>query len=170
MAEAPGLDRTAQAYNLHAAELRRFATARLRSDVAAEDTVQEAFLRLAIEDRAGRYPSQPRAWLYRVALNVIISGARRSRRVSSESLDEQPEPADHETPETRFLELERQRGLNVIMAAVGSSGRTGLVLAAHGYSGLEIAGIVGRSEGATRALLCRTRASLRQTLSLAEAI
>ena len=170
MDEGPALDRTANAYVEHASELRRFATARQRDAIAADDAVQEAFLRLAIEERAGRYPSQPRAWLYRVALNVIISRARRSRRMSTEGFENLPEPVDPETPETRYLEVERQGRLNVAMAGVGRSGRTGLVLAAHGYSGVEIAGIVGRSELATRALLCRTRAGLRQSLRLAEAI
>ena len=38
-------------------------------------------------------------------------------------------------------------------------------MAADGYSGREIAGAVGRSELATRALLCRTRQVLREALA-----
>jgi RNA polymerase sigma factor (sigma-70 family) len=170
MDHGPALDRTSQAYLDHAPELRRFAEARLRNATAAEDVVQESFLRLAIEDRGGRYPGQPRAWLYRVALNLIISGARRSKHVSTEGLERHREQADLETPETRFLALERRQNLTAVMAGVGSHGRTGLVLAAHGYSGREIADAVGRSEAATRAMLCRARARLRQTMTLAEAM
>jgi len=41
------------------------------------DTLQETFLRLTTEARAGRAPEQVRAWLFRVASNLAISRARR---------------------------------------------------------------------------------------------
>ena len=67
---------TAEAFEAFGSELLRFATRRLRDADRAEDIVQEAFLRLATESRAGRDPNNPRGWLYRVVLNLIISDAR----------------------------------------------------------------------------------------------
>ena len=42
--------------------------------------------------------------------------------------------------------------------------RTALMLAAHGFSGREIAAALGRSELATRSLICRARIRLRERL------
>ena len=67
-----------RAYEAWAPELRRYATSRTHDPAAAEDLVQEAFVRLAIEARSSRSPTNPRAWLYRVVLNLIISGSRRA--------------------------------------------------------------------------------------------
>jgi RNA polymerase sigma-70 factor (ECF subfamily) len=44
---------------------------------APEDVVQEAFVRLAAQDRP---PDQPVAWLYRVVRNRALSAARSDRR------------------------------------------------------------------------------------------
>jgi RNA polymerase sigma-70 factor (ECF subfamily) len=167
------LDPVARSYAEHAAELRRFATSRLRTTVAAEDVVQESFLRLAVEARAGRFPRQPRPWLYRVALNLIISGARRGQTdgaVMALQLLDATGPVDLETPESRCLSLERHRSLGVAMASVEPRARTGLLMAAEGYSGREIAIVIGRTETATRALMCRARARVRRSLTLAEAV
>ena len=54
-------DRIWIAYEAHAAELRRYATGRLRDADAAEDIVQESFLRLALESQMRAYPRQARA-------------------------------------------------------------------------------------------------------------
>ena len=35
-------------------------------------------MRLAIEARSSRTPTNPKAWLYRVVLNLVISGSRRA--------------------------------------------------------------------------------------------
>jgi DNA-directed RNA polymerase specialized sigma24 family protein len=43
-------------------------------------------------------------------------------------------------------------------------------MAAEGYSGREIAQTIGRSEVATRALMCRARFGLRKVMVQAEAL
>src|SRR3954454_6226407 len=57
----------------------RFARAATGDDEAAEDVLQEAFLRLIREVASGRRPQNPHAWLFRVATNLVISQARRTR-------------------------------------------------------------------------------------------
>lgn len=51
------------------------------------------------------------------------------------------------------------------MDAAGPDARTGLILAAQGYSGREIAEVLGRSEAATRTLMCRARRDIRRELT-----
>ena len=162
------LEPVSDAYVDHVAELRRFATHRMRDPVAAADVVQESYLRLALEARAGRYPRQPRSWLHRVVLNLIISGARQSasrrRALARAPVDD----VDLGTPESQFLAAERAQMVGTAIQAIGARGRTGLLMAAMGYSGREIASTLGASEPATRALLSRARSRTRYVLALGE--
>jgi RNA polymerase sigma-70 factor (ECF subfamily) len=155
-------------YHAHAADLRRYAIARLRDPIAAEDIVQESFLRLAREARSQRYPEQPQAWLYRVARNLIISGARRAMVAKRRAADDVSTHANAESPEIEVLALELQRSLSIAMNVIGADGRNGLIMAAQGYSGREIAIALGRSEEATRTLMCRARRAVRHELASLE--
>lgn len=155
----------AQAYEAYAPELRRYAATRLRDIDAAEDVVQEAFVRLAVESGAWRGPANQRAWLYRVVLNLIISGARRAEVARRRSNHLALEDVVLQTPEMEYLASERHRALGAALASTGAAGQTGLVLAAQGYSGREIARVLGRSEGATRTLICRARSQVRHELT-----
>jgi DNA-directed RNA polymerase specialized sigma24 family protein len=57
--------------------LKAFALAAVRNGAAADDLVQESFLRLLREMRAGRPPENVEGWLYRVCANLIASRGRR---------------------------------------------------------------------------------------------
>jgi RNA polymerase sigma-70 factor (ECF subfamily) len=158
-------DQIRDVYESLVGELSGFARARLRDPTAADDIVQEAFLRLAIESNGLRYPREPRAWLYRVVLNLIVSRARRGT-VARRHIDRQrPDEETHNSPESIWLASERCRDLGQAMAIVPPDGRMGLIMAAEGYSGREIAVVLGRSEAATRTLLCRTRREVRRELT-----
>ena len=65
-------------YLAHAAALRGRLLAITRDPALADDLASEAFLRLAMELGAGRAPTDPRAWLYRVGANLVVSRARRT--------------------------------------------------------------------------------------------
>jgi RNA polymerase sigma factor (sigma-70 family) len=154
----------AQAYEEFGPGLRRYVAARSRDAASAEDICQETFVRLAAETRAGRGPANRSAWLHRVALNLIISGSRRTevawRRSASTSFDE----LRVASPETHVLASERAQMLEAWLEHVSPVARTSLVLAAQGYTGLEIARAIGRTEGATRTLMCRARGDLRREI------
>ena len=140
----------------------------MRDPVAAADIVQESYLRLALEARAGRYPRQPRPWLHRVVLNLIISGARQTATRRRALARDPGDVVDLGTPESKFLAAERAQMVGSAMQAIGARGRTGLLMAAMGYSGREIASTLGSSEPATRALLSRARSRTRRVLALDE--
>lgn len=66
----------------HRAELTAYCRGLCRSDAAAQDMVQEAFLRAwqnigTLQDLG---PSQRRAWLYRTARNLFVDAMRRTAR------------------------------------------------------------------------------------------
>jgi RNA polymerase sigma-70 factor (ECF subfamily) len=154
----------ATAYGEHGDALRRHLVRYTGDPASAEDLVHEAFVRLLSETAAGRPPEHVRAWLFRVAVNLATSRARRLGVASRRA----PELARREvapSPEDELLEREAVRDLNGRLAGLPVHVRMALVLAAHGYSGAEIARRIGRSELATRSILCRTRSRLRAGLA-----
>jgi RNA polymerase sigma factor (sigma-70 family) len=148
------------AYAAHAGALLRRLTATTRDPSAAEDLTQEAFMRLVIEVRAGRIPDNIGAWLYRVGQNVAMSRGRRIV-VANRRSAEIAQPGSAPSPETLTLEAERDRGLRDALAELGATDQRALILAANGYRGPEIALFIGRTETATRTLLCRARSKIR---------
>jgi RNA polymerase sigma-70 factor (ECF subfamily) len=131
---------------------------------AAEDLLQDTFIRLIREARADRMPDDVRPWLYHVAANAAISHGRHGavwHRLLPRLVDRR-EPVQ---PEAEALRFERGSDLDSALAELAPAGRAALVLAAQGFDGREIAASIGRSEGATRTLMCRSRIHLRRRLA-----
>lgn len=175
--DAAGVQHTAAADSVvvaawtdHHEELFAFLVRTARDVPVAEDLLQEAFLRLTREVRAGRTPENVRAWLYRVAANLAVSRGRRVtaalrgfvrlRATSNTSRID-------EVPEASYLASEGVHALLGVLADVGPDARAALLLSGEGFSGAEIAAAIGRSESATRTLLCRTRMRVRSRLESA---
>lgn len=154
-----------KAYEAWAPELRRYATSRTHDPAAAEDLVQEAFVRLAIEARSSRSPTNPKAWLHRVVLNLIISGSRRAEVARRRSPELTMDVVLADSAEAVILASERNHSLVAALRILGAPSRTSLVLAAQGYTGREIAAVLGRSEAATRTMTCRARRVVRRELT-----
>ncbi|MEX2010979.1 MAG: sigma-70 family RNA polymerase sigma factor [Chloroflexota bacterium] len=154
-------------YEDHRAELLGFLLRMTRDREAAEDLLQETFIRLIREVRAGRLPDAVRPWLYRVAANAAISRSRHGAvwtRLVPRLLDRR-EPLG---PESAALRAEQETELHSALAELPPDGRAALLLAAQGFDGREIAASIGRTEGATRTLLCRSRVRLRLVLEAEE--
>jgi RNA polymerase sigma-70 factor, ECF subfamily len=161
-------EQVAAAYDLHQRELFTFAVRACRDREVAEDLVHEAFTRLIVELEAGRPPANVRAWLYRVTANLNVSRARRTavaQRQAAGLVDRGVEPG----PELTFLGSERREAIETALAELGDDARTALLMAADGFSGMEIAEAIGRTGLATRALMCRARLQLRERLGSYEA-
>ena len=154
-------------YEAHQRELYGFVRAIERQRDVAEDIVSEAFTRLIREIDAGRTPDRPGAWLHRVAANLVVNGGRHRsvvQRVLGRLVDHRTgEPAD-----ARVLREEWRLEIHAALLALPRDARTALMLAAHGFSGREIAEVLGRSELATRSLMSRARARLRERLGATE--
>lgn len=61
-------------------ELFAFLRARVGSEAAAQDILQNAFLRAHKHLSSGEPPENPRAWLYQIVRNLIIDAHRRGAR------------------------------------------------------------------------------------------
>lgn len=141
----------------------RFVRAATGDDEAAEDVRQETFFRLIREMAAGRRPANVHAWLFRVATNLVVSQARRARTAERHLAHLDPDPLVA-SPEQVILRFERDTALRAALSRLPVDARAALLLAAQGFTGREIASTLGRSEGAVRTLLCRSRRQVRQRL------
>ena len=148
------------AYDNHQRALTSFAYALTRDREAADDLVQETFVRLINELQKGRQPEKLQAWLFRVCSNLVVSGARRrnvaQRFISQITPRETEIDAEYET-----LRREMSGTLLDGLARLSADARVALVMAAHGFSGREIAKSLGRTETSTRTMMFRAREQLR---------
>jgi RNA polymerase sigma-70 factor (ECF subfamily) len=147
----------------HGPALERALAAFTRDPDEAADLVQEVALRLLIEARSGRMPDRPAAWAITVGRNIAISRARR-RQTAERLLDRLPRPTPMPSPELSALDHERDAALASALHDASPIDRRAVLLAANGYRGREIATDLGRTELATRTLLCRARGRLRARL------
>jgi RNA polymerase sigma-70 factor (ECF subfamily) len=154
----------------HADALFAFGRRLTGSPSAAEDLVQETYVRALAKIASFERGTNLRAWLFRVLRNVYLDGVRRARSspFSSEPLAEDPpEPADRAL--FGDLELERLRGVVVrdietALAALSPESRLVVLLDLEGLSEREIAEATGSPAGTVKSRLFRARAALRALL------
>jgi RNA polymerase sigma factor (sigma-70 family) len=158
----------ADAFAQHQTELFAFLRARTRDSEAANDLLSEAFLRLSREVAEGRAPLQLRPWLFRVCANLSVSRAR-NRAVADAWLDQQRRAEGRReaaaSPEAIVLDHERLLAVRAVVDRLGPDARTAILMTADGFAGTEIADAIGRTDVATRALLCPARRRARSQLT-----
>ena len=153
-------------YRTHAGSLRGRLVALTRDPAVADDVVGEAFLRLASTLRAGRAPNDPPAWLHRVAVNLVVSRARRNA-VALRAMPGLLDRGIATSPEEAALDHERDELVHEALGTLTGPDRSIVMMAARGYRPEEIAGMIGKTGPATRTRLCRARGRLRTQLELA---
>jgi RNA polymerase sigma-70 factor (ECF subfamily) len=161
------------AWTDHHDEIYAFLIRTTRDPEVAEDLLQEAFLRLTREVRAGRTPDNVRAWLYRVGANLAVSRGRRITtafhgivRLATASGADRTEDA----PEVSYIQREGRAALVDALAELRPDARAALLLSSEGFSGREIAEAIGHSDSGTRTMLCRARVQVRNRLAGGEAL
>lgn len=131
----------------------------------AADLTAEVFIRALNGIRAYQYRGTPfLAWLYRVAHNVTADhrkrAARRSARETPSLEDDREDPQDA---------IERTVERADMMAAIGrltdEQQQVVLLRFYHGLTTADVAEVLGKAEGAVKALQNRALKSLRRLLS-----
>jgi RNA polymerase sigma-70 factor (ECF subfamily) len=133
----------------------------LRNPSAAEDCVQESYLKAFRAWSGWKQDAPAEAWLHRIAINVAISHRRRERlREAVELVRRLGRPDAHYVMDSATtLDLLRAlRGLPPRQAAI-------IVLRhLHGYSNREIAAALGIPERTVASRLLAAKAKLRTSL------
>jgi RNA polymerase sigma-70 factor, ECF subfamily len=153
----------AEWYAAEAPGLERYVRSLVRDPDEAADVCQEAFVRLVVAARAGHQPDSPGAWIHRVAHNIVVSEARR-RRTGERAIERLADRDTIPSTEDAIVRRERDRQLVAALTDATEDDRTAMLLAAQGYRAREIGQRLGRTELATRALICRARGRLREAL------
>ena len=152
------------AFDAHAPQLKAFALAAVRDEDAADDLVQETFIRFVRQVRSGDAPDNIGGWLHRVCANLITTQARRRSLFSRKK----PLLVDRTvgvSAEDRVIRMDESARLRDALGELPVDARVALLMAAAGYSPAEVAVAIGRSTNATSTYICRARVRLREILS-----
>jgi RNA polymerase sigma-70 factor, ECF subfamily len=146
-----------QAYGQYAPQIYRYIYHRLGNKPLAEDLTAEVFLRVL---HARVSPDNLKGYLYRCAHNVIVDHVRRNPEILG-PLDERLAANRNDPARIAELEAERQR-LRRLIARLKPEQQQVIVLRfVEGFSIQEVAGLLGRPEGAVKSLQHRALANLR---------
>ncbi|GLR52103.1 sigma-70 family RNA polymerase sigma factor [Shinella yambaruensis] len=111
-------DATSLLYAAHRPALVRYATRILGSREAAEDIVQDAFLRFSPANTYGASAGQTLAYLYRIVRNLCLDLIKR-RRIEMREQDSEPPfwsmPRAVETPEETVLVSDEVRAIAEVL-------------------------------------------------------
>src|SRR6187549_3473075 len=132
----------------------------------AEDLTTQTFLKML--EAIGRFRWQSAsfsAWLFRIAHNLAIDHFRARKRVQPE--DEVPEPngAEESSAEEQAFDSMGRAGMLELIDRLSAEQRQVLTLKfLFGFVNAEVAGILGKTEGAVKSLQHRALASLQKQL------
>jgi RNA polymerase sigma-70 factor (ECF subfamily) len=154
-------------YERDAPKLYRFLTEMLRDRSAADEAMQEAFVRAHARLDTLREASKWRSWLYGIARLVVMEMWRARGGPSLDDLPESAEPNTLVTPEQALMGAQAHEALNLALADLKPGRRTALMLAAEqGMPYDEIAEVMGWSLAKVKVEIHRARLQLRARLSM----
>jgi RNA polymerase sigma-70 factor (ECF subfamily) len=141
--------------------LRRFVSRRVSDPMAAEDILQEVYLRIHSRLHTLQDESRLQAWLYQIARNAVIDYYRREKPTSE--LDEAASLAEDTDEKDATQEL--AEGLGDLIAGLPEKYRTALVLSElEGVPQHEVARQLGISVSGAKSRVQRARGKLKQAL------
>jgi RNA polymerase sigma-70 factor (ECF subfamily) len=152
----------AQAYLENATPLFRYAVLTVRNREAAQDAVQEVFLRYFIARSQGQRIQTPRAWLYRVLRNYLLDSLKSSAIRKEIGIEKVQHVVDfRQDPETSYHHRELARRVTTLLAPRELEC---LRLRNEGFGYEEIAAILSVQTGTVGALLSRGQKKIRKAL------
>lgn len=161
------MDAIGALYDQHHESIFRYVWLRVGDRQLAEDLTGDVFLRMLDALPSYRSIGLPfRAWLYRIAHNLLVDHFRRSKRRAStpiEAAEDRPNEVDTASSAERKLLVER---VNHALAALDAPQREVMALRfVNGLSLQETAQAMGKSEAAVKSLQHRGLVTLRQSLA-----
>lgn len=149
-------------YDRYVGAIYAYCYLRLGTRELAEDATSETFER-AMAAMPRYKATYFRAWLYRIAHNVVVDHFRRKR---PEPLDQKWQLFDAQSsPESAVLRADSDQHVRSLLRKLTPDQREVLELELAGLSGPEIAEALNRRQGAIRAVRFRAYARLRELLA-----
>ncbi len=159
-------------YERHVRRIYNYIYYRTGSVADAEDLTARTFYQALSNLQRYRVQGVPfSAWLFRIAHNLVANWHRDSGRHRALPIDgviELPDPGDD--PPQKAESAEERRELRQVIARLPADRQQLLILKfVEQMPNAEIATVMGRTEGAVKALLHRTIESLKSQLTVAKA-
>ena len=151
-------------YDTFLERIYRYVYYQVRDKMTAEDITEEVFLKAwkAIKSCKGREQTFS-SWLYRIAHNHVVDNFRSRRKNVSLEMDRLTSTVDIE--ERVELKLEHEQLLNMISRLPEPQKQVIILKFIEGVDNKEIGQIIGKRQGAIRALQMRALKTLRRQLS-----
>ena len=151
-----------KAFDEYADGIFRYCYFRVFNRERAKDLTQEAFMRAWEYVSKGNKIGNLRAFLYKIAHNLIVDESRKMKEYSLEALSEQGFDPPAEGGQVRDIEAKEVRAL---VAELGEEYREAVHMRhIEGFSPKEIAQIIGESENVVSVRIHRGLAKLRTLL------
>jgi RNA polymerase sigma-70 factor (ECF subfamily) len=149
----------------HTDRFYRLAYRYLQNKEAAEDIVQDAFIKLW-EDPSRWQPGRDTkftTWFYRIVVNLCLDWLKKKRPVELDS--DMPLLDEGESPDAALIRSEEERLLEAEIAALPERQRLALNLCfEQGLSNQEAAEIMGLKLKALQSLIMRAKTTLKQRI------
>lgn len=126
----------------------------------AEDLLQDIFIKIFTNIKKLRSPEALNSWLYRVAVNVCMSFARKNKKAKEISLDE-IDNMGHSEDEDNQVRQQIEQAIKILPP------KQKIVFQLHdieGFTHTEIAEIMKSSEGTAKSQLFKARTKIRNFL------
>jgi RNA polymerase sigma-70 factor, ECF subfamily len=133
----------------------------------AEDLTTQTFLKMLESIGRFRWQSVPfSAWLFRIAHNLSIDHFRAGRRVQTEGEVPEVPGMEESSAEDQAMDSLGQAGMLALIERLSAEQRQVLTLKfLFGFANPDVAGILGKTEGAVKSLQHRALASLQKHVS-----
>jgi RNA polymerase sigma-70 factor (ECF subfamily) len=153
-------------YEAFHAELRRFVLGRVSDPAAADDILQDVYLRIHTHIDALRDCSRLQSWVYQIARNAVVDHYRSRSRPTAELPETLPEPGGgFVNPCENDVECELMESLGVMVGDLPPKYREALALTLYeGLTQQQVAERLGISLSGAKSRVQRARAMLRDSL------
>lgn len=160
----------AQLYERHFTKIYRYCALRIGNEMEAEDMAQQVFLQALRSIGSFKWRGVPfTSWLFRIAHNQVVDYHRRRQRHATASLEELPELADRSDNTSPGELYERKMTLEQLSRAIQKLTQAQREVISLRFTSelptAEVARIMGKSEGAIKALQHSAIVALRRALS-----
>ncbi len=158
----------AQLYEEYFDRIYRYVTLRIGDRMEAEDITQQVFLNAIKAISSFKWRGIPfSAWLFRIAHNQVVDYLRRKAKRATAPLDESLVAGDYDPQQIAELRLDIER----LAAATGKLTPAQQEVISLRFAGelsvAQVAKIMGKSEGAVKALQHSAIVALRKSFSVA---
>ena len=159
----------AQLYESHFDKIYRYVILRIGNQMEAEDMTQQVFLKALRSIRSFKWKGIPfSAWLFRIAHNLVVDYLRRKGKQVTIPLDKS-EVACGSNPQ---LAAENRADIEQLISATKNLTRAQGEVISLRFAGelpvAEVAKIMGKSEGAVKALQHSAIVALRRAFAMGE--